>query len=129
MRGTALARPRSRCMSTLQTHPLVREGDQHQEPTNCQYRKKLPVMSYGWVTDTKICCPIGPWSSKIPDNVKMVILPKRKCHNVNVTLQLVPCTDSNKGLLQYQSFKVAHRNPSFIVVATLGLENSKGMFR
>jgi hypothetical protein len=49
---------------------------------------------------------------KIPDNTKMVILPKRKCHNVGVSLQLVPFTEFNKGLLQYQSFKVIRRKKS-----------------
>jgi hypothetical protein len=45
LRVTALARPRSNCTSKLQTHPLVREGAQHQETHNCQTEKKNLVIS------------------------------------------------------------------------------------
>jgi hypothetical protein len=45
------------CASTLQIHPLVREGATHQETRNCQYRKKNLVMSSRWEPATKIECP------------------------------------------------------------------------
>jgi hypothetical protein len=42
-----LERPRSNCMSKLQTPPLVREGAPRQETRNCQTEKKI----WSWVQD------------------------------------------------------------------------------
>jgi hypothetical protein len=44
-RETALARPRIKCTSKLQTRPLVREGALHQETHKCQIEKKNLVIS------------------------------------------------------------------------------------
>jgi hypothetical protein len=40
LRVTALARPRSNCMSKLHTNPLKRGGARHQETLNCQTEKQ-----------------------------------------------------------------------------------------
>jgi hypothetical protein len=57
LRVTALGKPRSNCMCKLQTHPLVREGAQHQETHNCQTENKNLVMGSRWDPDAKTDCP------------------------------------------------------------------------
>jgi hypothetical protein len=50
---TALARPRSNCTSTFQTHPLVREGAPYQEMRNYQTEKEYLVVGSIWEPGTK----------------------------------------------------------------------------
>jgi hypothetical protein len=52
-RVTALARSRINCTSKLQTHPLLREGVQHQETHSCHIENKSLVIGSRWEPDTK----------------------------------------------------------------------------
>jgi hypothetical protein len=52
-RVTALARPRSNCMSKLQTHTLIREDATHQETRNYQTKNLEPNTKTDWSTDRR----------------------------------------------------------------------------
>jgi hypothetical protein len=61
----ALVRPRSNCMSKLQTHPPAREGALQQETriVNTEKRKEKLVTGPRWVPDTKTDWPTSGQSS------------------------------------------------------------------
>jgi hypothetical protein len=67
---TTLARTSSNCTSELQTHPLVREGAQHQETRSCQKIK----LGSRWEPDTKRDWPTH-LRSKINVNFNQLALP------------------------------------------------------